>query len=64
MRRAVRWLIAVGVTIFAFAIGLWISGAMLLPVWLKSESDRWVIAAGLGIALAALAALWGRTCPS
>jgi hypothetical protein len=30
-----------------------------LPLWVKSDADRWVIAAGLGVALAALAALWG-----
>jgi hypothetical protein len=31
--------------------------ALLLPLWLKSGADRWVVAAGLGVAVAALAAL-------
>lgn len=59
MQYFMRWLAAIGATIGAFAIGLYVSGALLLPLWIKSTSDRWVVAAGLGVALAALAALWG-----
>ena len=53
----VRWLVAVVVTVAAFGLSLWVCGALLLPLWLKSDADRWVVAAGLGVAAAALAAL-------
>jgi hypothetical protein len=55
----IRWLVAISMTIGAFAIGLYGAGSLLLPLWVRSDADRWVIAAGLGVALAALAALWG-----
>lgn len=57
MSRAGRWLVAVVVTVAAFGVSLWVCGALLLPLWLKSGADRWVVAAGLGVAVAALAAL-------
>jgi hypothetical protein len=50
---------AIIATVSAFAIGLYGAGSLFLPLWIKSDADRWVIAAGLGVALAALAALWG-----
>jgi len=49
--------VAVVVTVAAFGVSLWVCGALLLPLWLKSGADRWVVAAGLGVAVAALAAL-------
>ena len=61
MGRAARWLVAVGVMVAAFGVSLWVCGALLLPLWLKSGADRWVVAAGLGVAVAALAALWGAS---
>jgi hypothetical protein len=57
MSRAARWLVAVVVTVAAFGVSMWVCGALLLPLVLKSEADRWVVAAGLGVAVAALAAL-------
>ena len=57
MSRAGRWLVAVVVTVAAFGVSMWVCGALLLPLWLKSGADRWVVAAGLGVAVAALAAL-------
>ncbi len=57
MSRAGRWLVAVVVIVAAFGVSLWICGALLLPLWLKSGADRWVVAAGLGVAVAALAAV-------
>ncbi len=57
MSRAGRWLVAVVVTVTAFGVSLWVCGALLLPLWLKSGADRWVVAAGLGVAVAALAAV-------
>jgi len=61
MGRAGRWLVAVVVTVAAFGVALWVCGALLLPLWLKSGADRWAVAAGLGVAVAALAALWGAS---
>ncbi len=57
MSRAGRWLVAVVVTVTAFGVSLWVCGVLLLPLWLKSGADRWAVAAGLGVAVAALAAL-------
>lgn len=59
MQTMIRWLAAISVTIGAFVIGLYGAGSLVLPLWVKSGADRWVIAAGFGVALAALAALWG-----
>ena len=59
MGRAARWLAAAGVTLGVCAVSLWVSGAFILPLWIKSGADRWVIATGIGVAMGALAALWG-----
>jgi len=59
MRTTSRWLVALGATVAAFVTASWLSGALILPLWLKSDADRWVVAASLGVAVAALAALWG-----
>jgi hypothetical protein len=59
MGRIARWLVAAGMTLGVFSVSLWISGAFILPLWVKSGPDRWVIATGVGVAIAALAALWG-----
>ena len=50
-------MVAGAVTVAAFGVATWISGAFLLPLIMKSVADRWVVAAGLGVAVAALAAL-------
>jgi hypothetical protein len=60
MDRARRWLIA-GLTVaLSFGVATWVSGAFLLPLVLKSGADRWVVASALGVAIAALVALWGQ----
>ena len=56
LRGAGRWLVAAAVTAGAFWIGLLVPALLILPHWVASAADRWVIAAGLGVALAAL---WG-----
>lgn len=61
MRSASRWLVAILVTGAAFVVTTWICGALLLPVILKDPTIRWSLAVGLGLALAALAALWGNS---
>jgi hypothetical protein len=40
MSQAGRWLVAVMVTVAAFGVSLWVCGALLLPLVLKSGSDR------------------------
>ena len=61
MRRTVRWWVAGLVAVVAFGAATWVSGAFVLPLVMKSNSDRWVVAAGLGVAVAALVALWGQS---
>jgi hypothetical protein len=61
MSRTVKWLVAIVVTVAAFGLSVWVGGALLLPLWLKSGADRWAVAAALGTAVAALAALWGAS---
>jgi hypothetical protein len=59
IRGAFRWTIAVTVTIAAFAAVTWICGALVLTI--HDASVKWGIAGGLGVAVAALAALWGHS---
>jgi hypothetical protein len=58
-RPALRWLVAVVVTIAAFAAATWVCGAFVLSM--HDGGVRWGIAGGLGAAVAALAALWGHS---
>ena len=57
--RVLRWFVAILVTLAAFAVGTWAAGAIVLPHLVTDHGDRWVIAAGFGVAVAALAAMWG-----
>jgi hypothetical protein len=54
-----RWAVAVLVTITAFAAATWVCGAFVRPM--RDGGARWGIAGGLGVAVAALAALWGHS---
>jgi hypothetical protein len=58
-RPTLRWAAAVLVTIAAFAAATWICGAFVLPM--RDGVVRWGIAGALGVAVAALAALWGHS---
>jgi hypothetical protein len=58
-RPTLRWAVAVLVTIAAFAAATWVCGAFVLPM--HDGGVRWGIAGGLGVAVAALAALWGHS---
>ncbi len=60
LRGVGRWFVAAAVTVGAFWVGLLVPALLILPRWVASDADRWVIAAGLGVAIAALAALWGE----
>jgi hypothetical protein len=44
-----------------FSAGTVICGLLVLPLVLRSPADRWVVASALGVAIAALAALWGAS---
>lgn len=61
MSATARWIVAGLVTILAFGFVTWITGALALERVMRSDADRWVVAAGLGVAVAALAALWGHS---
>jgi hypothetical protein len=61
MRRTVRWWVAGLVAVAAFGVATGVSGVFVLPLVMQSDSDRWVVAAGLGVAVAAVAALWGQS---
>jgi hypothetical protein len=51
--------VAALVTIAAFAVATWVCGAFVFPM--RDGGVRWGIAGGLGVAVAALAALWGHS---
>ncbi|MFE9429093.1 hypothetical protein ACFYNO_39800 [Kitasatospora sp. NPDC006697] len=60
MQRDARWVVAGAVTVAAFAVPTWLCGAVALPGVLADPASRWAVASALGVALAALAALWGH----
>jgi hypothetical protein len=61
MGRLARWCLAGTVTIVVFVAVTWVSGAFVLPHLMRSADIRWLVAASLGVAVAALAALWGHS---
>jgi hypothetical protein len=61
MKPANRWLVAVLSTVAAFVAGTWICGAVVLSGVMKDSATRWGIAGAFGVAVAALAALWGHS---
>ena len=61
MSRTLRWGAAGLVRAVVFGVVTWVTGAFLLPLVMKSAGDRWAVASGLGVAVAALAALWGHS---
>jgi tetratricopeptide (TPR) repeat protein len=61
VKSALKWSMAAVVTIVAFGICTWLCGALALPLVVKDPGVRWSIAAALGVAVAALAALWGNS---
>src|SRR5262249_28716384 len=59
----IRWSAAGLVTVAAFSVPTWACGAVMLPVLIPDAASRWAVAASLGVAVAALAALWGHSFP-
>ena len=53
--RVVRWPVVILALAAVFAVVAWVSGAFILPLWLSSGADRWVVAAAAGGAVTALA---------
>ena len=58
-RSTLRWTVAFLVTVASFAAATWICGALILTM--RDAGLRWTIAGSLGVAVAALAALWGHS---
>jgi hypothetical protein len=56
-----RWLTAGLAVAAAFAIPTLLCGAFILADALKDPAVRWTVACSAGVALAALAALWGNS---
>jgi hypothetical protein len=61
MEHVWRWSAAALVTVVAFALATWICGALALPHVIHDPIIRWGLAGALGVAMAALAALWGHS---
>jgi hypothetical protein len=61
MRQFGRWWVAGLVTMLTFTVCAWICGALILPTVINDPNVRWGLAGGLGVAVAALAALWGHS---
>jgi hypothetical protein len=61
MTQGFRWLLAAAVTLAAFCFVLCLSVALVLPTWVRSATDRWVVGVGVAGAAAAVAALWGAS---
>jgi hypothetical protein len=59
MRQGLRWLVAVLVAVIATVVVLWVAGAVVLPWWIKAESDRWVIAACVAAVVGGVVTAWG-----
>ncbi|MFD0167041.1 hypothetical protein ACFVJH_23260 [Streptomyces decoyicus] len=60
MRRNLRWAVAGLATVVAFAVPVWLCGAVVLPSLLKDPAIRWALASALGTVMASLAAVWGH----
>jgi hypothetical protein len=60
MSQLLRWSRAAIVTVAVFSTVTGICGLSLRPL-IHSGSDRWVIGSALGVAVAALAAMWGAS---
>jgi hypothetical protein len=56
-----RWSAAAAVTVAAFAAAAWVSGALILPAVIRDPGIRWGLAGSVGVAVAALGALWGSS---
>lgn len=59
--KLIRWSVAGLVAVAVCAAVTWTSGAFILPQIMTDLAARWAVASALGLAAAALAALWGQS---
>src|SRR5580692_6614079 len=59
MKQIIRWFVAVLVTVAAFSAATWASQVILSLAIALDPDVRWGISGSVGVAVAALAALWG-----
>src|SRR5215469_5221183 len=55
-----RWFVATLVTVAAFSMATWACGILILLTLTRDPGVRWSISGGVGVAVSALAALWGH----
>lgn len=55
-----RWFVAALVTVAAFSVATWACGVLILLTLTRDPGVRWSISGGVGVAVSALAALWGH----
>lgn len=60
MKQLTRWFVAALVTIAAFAVATWACEVFILLTLTRDPGVRWSISGGVGVAVSALAALWGH----
>jgi len=60
MGRNIRWVVAGLATAAAFAVPVWLCGAVVLPTLVKDPAIRWSLASALGAVLSSLTVLWGH----
>lgn len=60
MKQFARWLVAALVTVAAFSVATWACGVLILLTLTRDPGVRWGISASVGVAVSALAALWGH----
>ena len=58
MNQTARWLAAGLLSAAVFVAITVVAGQVLLPLAMANASDRWVVAAGLGVAVSAIVAIW------
>lgn len=61
MKQFGKWLVAALVAGGSFAVAVWLAKLALKAVGLAGGDVTWGIATSFGVAMAALAALWGKT---
>lgn len=60
MKQLTRWFVAALVTVAAFSVATWACGVLILLTLTRDPGVRWSISGGVGVAVSALAALWGH----
>lgn len=61
MKAIARWSVAGIVVLAAFVVPTWLCGTFILTGALTDPAVRWTVAASAGLAISALATLWGHS---